>query len=162
METWFDPLEMFRQIAPNGIVNKSVRGSDDDDDDEKSVSEADKGKGETASATSNERNEAATQDQTEKPKTEETEAKGEAEQDNLIKEFNEKSTLEDKTEESPKPPAQNAESTIVDPPTPAAEVDPLIPKDAIAAPANSEETRRVHEEMSNITAAECPFLMNKE
>lgn len=25
VETWFDPLEMFRQIAPNGIVNKEVR-----------------------------------------------------------------------------------------------------------------------------------------
>lgn len=24
VETWFDPLEMFRQIAPNGIVNKEV------------------------------------------------------------------------------------------------------------------------------------------
>ena len=25
VETWFDPLEMFRQIAPNGIVNKVVQ-----------------------------------------------------------------------------------------------------------------------------------------
>lgn len=25
VETWFDPLEMFRQIAPNGIVNKEAR-----------------------------------------------------------------------------------------------------------------------------------------
>ena len=24
VETWFDPLEMFRQIAPNGIVNKEI------------------------------------------------------------------------------------------------------------------------------------------
>lgn len=24
LETWFDPLEMFRQIAPEGIVNKEV------------------------------------------------------------------------------------------------------------------------------------------
>lgn len=24
VETWFDPLEMFRQIAPNGIVNKTI------------------------------------------------------------------------------------------------------------------------------------------
>lgn len=24
LETWFDPLEMFRQIAPNGVVNKSA------------------------------------------------------------------------------------------------------------------------------------------
>ena len=27
LETWFDPLEMFRQIAPKGIVNKEpIRG----------------------------------------------------------------------------------------------------------------------------------------
>ena len=24
VETWFDPLEMFRQIAPKGVVNKEV------------------------------------------------------------------------------------------------------------------------------------------
>lgn len=29
LETWFDPLEMFRQIAPHGIVNKEVVGSVD-------------------------------------------------------------------------------------------------------------------------------------
>lgn len=36
------------------------------------------------------------------------------------------------------------------------------PGNALAAASNSEETKRVHQEMSNITAAECPFLMNKE
>jgi hypothetical protein len=25
VETWFDPMEMFRQIAPNGIVNKAIK-----------------------------------------------------------------------------------------------------------------------------------------
>ena len=25
METWFDPMEMFRQIAPNGIVNRTQK-----------------------------------------------------------------------------------------------------------------------------------------
>lgn len=33
---------------------------------------------------------------------------------------------------------------------------------AVAAPANSEETRLTHEEMSRITPAQCPFLMNRE
>lgn len=33
---------------------------------------------------------------------------------------------------------------------------------ALAAAPDSEETRQVHEEMSKISAAECPFLMNKE
>ncbi|KAH8674519.1 hypothetical protein BGZ60DRAFT_404175 [Tricladium varicosporioides] len=77
VETWFDPLEMFRQIAPNGIVNKVA---------------VKLGEGETISS--------------------------------------------------------------------------QIPGDeegsAVAEPASSEETRKVHEEMSNISKAECPFLANKE
>lgn len=36
------------------------------------------------------------------------------------------------------------------------------PGNAIAAAPESEETRRTHEEMSNISAGECPFLMNRE
>ena len=28
LETWFDPLEMFRQIAPNGIVDKKTVDTD--------------------------------------------------------------------------------------------------------------------------------------
>ncbi|CAG8981164.1 hypothetical protein HYALB_00005879 [Hymenoscyphus albidus] len=50
VETWFDPLEMFRQIAPNGIVNKVVVKPkegvdlsgrlDDDEQEQKGVLEA--------------------------------------------------------------------------------------------------------------------------
>ncbi len=29
VQTWFDPLEMFRQIAPNGIVNKQAQTTGD-------------------------------------------------------------------------------------------------------------------------------------
>jgi hypothetical protein len=32
VETWFDPLEMFRQIAPEGIVNKGNREPGDGSD----------------------------------------------------------------------------------------------------------------------------------
>ena len=28
VETWFDPLEMFRQIAPKGMVGKEVEGTE--------------------------------------------------------------------------------------------------------------------------------------
>lgn len=28
IETWYDPMTMFRQIAPNGVVSKSAQGSD--------------------------------------------------------------------------------------------------------------------------------------
>lgn len=34
--------------------------------------------------------------------------------------------------------------------------------EAVVAEANSEETIMTHEEMSRITSAECPFLMNRE
>jgi hypothetical protein len=37
-----------------------------------------------------------------------------------------------------------------------------VPGNAIAVPADSQETTITHEEMSRITPAECPFLMNKE
>lgn len=37
-----------------------------------------------------------------------------------------------------------------------------IPGNAVATAPESDETRRTHEEMSRITASECPFLMNSE
>lgn len=36
------------------------------------------------------------------------------------------------------------------------------PGEAVAAPAETEETRMTHEEMSRIALVECPFLMNRE
>ena len=36
------------------------------------------------------------------------------------------------------------------------------PGEAIAVPADAEEARATHEEMSRISAGECPFLMNRE
>lgn len=172
METWFDPLEMFRQIAPNGIVNKEVRGSDDHDEEPASVAEkedgenapkvskekseaadteepasvAEKGDGENAPNVSKENSEAANKEEPEKRDVEKTEGKGDVEPE-LVKDFEEKATLTG--EESTKSP-QNVEDS-------SAEAD-LKPKDAIAAAPSSEETQRVHEEMSRITAAECPFL----
>lgn len=32
LQTWFDPMEMFRQIAPNGVVNKEPRPTGADDE----------------------------------------------------------------------------------------------------------------------------------
>lgn len=148
METWFDPLEMFRQIAPNGIVNKEVRGSDDHDEEPASVAE--KGDGENAPKVSKDRSEATSKEEPEKRGIEKTEGKGDVEHE-LVKDFDEKSTLTE--EESLKSP-QNVEDS-------SAEIG-LKPKDAIAAAPSSEETQRVHEEMSRITAAECPYLMNQE
>ena len=36
------------------------------------------------------------------------------------------------------------------------------PGEAVVAPATGEEARKTHEEMSRVTAMECPFLMNQE
>lgn len=47
------------------------------------------------------------------------------------------------------------------PKTMEAEVAPQ-PGEAIATAANTEEVKQTHEEMSKITPAECPVLMNKE
>lgn len=38
----------------------------------------------------------------------------------------------------------------------------VAPGDAVAVATGDEETVATHKEMSNITSAECPFLMNKE
>ena len=36
------------------------------------------------------------------------------------------------------------------------------PGEAVATAPNTEEVKQTHEEMSNVTPAECPALMNKE
>lgn len=157
VETWFDPLEMFRQTAPNGIVNKEVRGPSDDHDEE-SASVAETGDGESTPKGSKERSEAANKEETEKRGIEETDGKGKGDvEDELIKNFSSKSTLEEhEVEESNKTPPQNIELSID-----SSETSPT-PKDAIAAAPSSEETQQAHEEMSRITATECPYLMNRE
>jgi hypothetical protein len=103
VETWFDPLEMFRQIAPNGIVNKAI---------------VKLSPGQTPSSyLGDDAEEHTADDATLRPDTEENVTSKQA---------------------------------------------GLVPEDAVAAPATSEETEAAHLEMSKITAAECPFLMNKE
>ncbi|KAL3418658.1 hypothetical protein PVAG01_10374 [Phlyctema vagabunda] len=96
VETWFDPLTMFRQIAPNGVVNKEVS--------------------------------------TPKPGVDITTALHGSEGHEHKAESNSNSN-------------------------PSVKLDP---GEAALTPADSTETTMTHEEMSKVTPAECPFLMNKE
>ena len=207
VETWFDPLEMFRQIAPNGIVNKEVRGSSDDRDDDHDdhdydhegsagVAKDDAPEGgpkeEIGETATNKEGETGTKRE-ESKEVKEKEDEGVVHE--LTKDFDQKSTLieedHNKNQSSPpnvesSPPPSSAAAAIVAAPTPApasasAPADtstnstpsssrgpaPAPPKeaeegegkgDAIATKPSDNETRRVHEEMSRITPAECPFL----
>jgi hypothetical protein len=117
VETWFDPLEMFRQIAPNGIVNKTI-------------------------------------------------IEPEAGQTFSSQLHGDSHDHHDEHPESPIIPAQGDAVTASGSSTEekvAAEKKPEIaPGNAVVAPADSAEAKATHEEMSRITAAECPFLMSKE
>jgi hypothetical protein len=110
VEIWFDPLEMFRQIAPNGIVNKVVPNPES------------LGK-ELASQLDDD----AAGEEAFEPKEIPITASG-------------KPTEEEKVE------TEKAEIALGN-----AAVAPL-----------STEVAATHEEMSRVTLAKCPFLMNKE
>ena len=104
-------MEMFRQIAPNGIVNKQIvdpkeleAASEHD--------EAEEGESKVASKAT--------------------------------------TSTSSKNAESPKTPAASKGESVLEKPGNAIAEEPLAP-----------ETTMTHEEMSNITPAQCPF-MNKE
>jgi hypothetical protein len=108
VETWFDPLEMFRQIAPNGIVNKTIV----------------------------------------------TPAPGQDVTSQLFGDDNE--------DTEGKKGVVTASSSGTEEMV-SAEKDPkLAPGNAVVEPSSRSATLDAHAEMSNITPAECPFLMNKE
>ena len=118
--TWFDPLEMFRQIAPNGIVNKAIIKPSP---------------GQTFSS----------------------QLHGDSHDHH------------DEHPESPVIPANAGDVDVVtasgattEEKVAAEKNHEIAPGNTVVAPADSAEARATHEEMSKITAAECPFLMNKE
>ena len=88
----------------------------------------------------------------------------------LTEDFEQKSSLVEEPASAPAPVEAVSASANPNPaPTTAADADiyatrashpPAHPPggDAVAAPASSEETQRVHEEMRRITRGECPFL----
>lgn len=119
VETWFDPLEMFRQIAPNGIVNKTI---------------VDPMPSQDFSA----------------------ELHGES-HDHYVEHSESpiipKAEVDDEVTDSGALLAENVA---------AGKNSEIAPGNAVVVPADSAEARATHEEMSRITAADCPFLMNKE
>lgn len=106
VETWFDPLEMFRQIAPNGIVNKTIAKPKESVDLESQLDEGGK--------------------------------------DREVKDVVTASG------------ASTAEKVEAD------KKGELAPGNAVVESGESEEAKIAHEEMADVTPAECPFLMNKE
>ena len=220
VETWFDPLEMFRQIAPNGIVNKEIQpaakidetendsqeeitgevdGFENDyqeatsseaDRNAKPIGEIDVAKVDSqpeATENSNEAKERAREEVKEKlhgakevfqdsVKGNEGEVVGAAKNlpEGAINTYSntkrepekESKYTEDNVIEGSKSRDQTKHSLINAGLSSGSSKDKLeatpSPGDALAAAPDSEETKLVHEEMSKISAAECPFLMNKE
>lgn len=215
VETWFDPLEMFRQIAPNGIVNKEIRSDINEGESEEDSHH--EGQGETQNEKGPEDGATRKAEKAENGSEQEVlggtgiakislqEAQSEADRlpqdppdDSIIKDIHEhpqgkverekisedrsirpeKSIASQTAAADYRKPVQNIHETVSQPPPdnsnvasdsaegktksiPGHPMEPT-PGNALAAAPDDEETKRVHEEMSTVTAAECPFLMNKE
>lgn len=123
VDTWFDPLTMFRQIAPNGIVNQEI---------------VDRKLYPTPEAALD------SGDSTEPISTTTTDTPSHLKKDQI-------DVFLEKPAEEVHPHPREAES----------KVQPDA-GEGVLAPAESEEVIMTHQEMSNVTAAECPFLMNRE
>ena len=211
VETWFDPLEMFRQIAPNGIVNKEIVPLEKTAEVEKTTAPeetAAPGKAAAHVETAVLNEEAVALDKIVAPdETAEIEKTAAAEEAVALGKTHapEKTAELEETAAPEKPKAvvpeeieaektatsqkttnvKNHEKTsnaneatnIVVPldSTVNRGIDNLEPKIELAAPEageapgnavavapNSEEAKMAHEEMSRISASECPFLMNRE
>lgn len=204
VETWFDPLEMFRQIAPNGIVNKEIRsGTNEDEPEDDSHHEAqeetqDKEGPEDGATRKAERIENDSEQEVlggnKIAKISLQEAQSEADgllhdppddgvtkddQEHIQGKVEREKISEDRSIRPEKPTASRTAAADIREPSPnnssvasnSAEgkakafpghpTEPT-PGNALATAPDSEETKRVHEEMSTVTPAECPFLMNKE
>lgn len=241
VETWFDPLEMFRQIAPNGIVNKEARtplvGENNDKGEHRTaqIAEVDtgsqiaekspsimqpKGKADIASGGAeaqidkhkevavSEKDKLSAQfiaDSAAPSDSFDPLAAGTSTQSTDKKQPTPSSTRVTTPENDSKPQIENLadaevpevkkipsdsllnqvlktldtvqsdfrqlSARVVDfearinklegVPSNATGTAP-IPGNAVAAAPESEETQRTHDEMSRISARECPFLMNQE
>jgi hypothetical protein len=163
LETWFDPLEMFRQITPYGIVNKEVvpkktstnDGGEGQEDLSEQTEEERQALGaisvtttiETQSSTSN-YNSTVNGDETSRMDPSKT-------SDPNVGAIGAPDPIDIHL-------AKSSDEVHPHPKTEEAAVHPG-PGEAVAAPANSEETKITHEEMSRSgNPAECPFLMNRE
>lgn len=172
VDTYFDPLEMFRQIAPNGVVNKEPKTGAAAEQAEPTAKPAE----EHATPETDKHNEvddprrSGTElaDRTRAPEPEEHEQKKSI-YTSSVTGAEEPSSKGIKTDDDVPEAVNGVDRFLEHPadhvhphPKDAEEAVKPQPGDAVAAPAGSEETRRTHEEMSKITPMECPFLMNRE
>lgn len=145
---------MFRQIAPNGIVNKVIVDP---------VIKTPVTKAEDSDITGESKgDDTIAAEKVEKKESEEINLASGKDVDVKETPTTEAPAETTKTEETSleTSPPETKEKSIIEPETLASKVDE--PGSAIVAPADSEEAKLTHEEMSKITPAECPFLMNKE
>lgn len=155
LETWFDPLEMFRQISPSGIVNKEITDHKVTSDDSTAPAKEDlsehteEEKRELGLAPSGmERLDISNQGQEAAASCPfmSTAAAGQG------------AAAADAKDELL---AQPADTVHPHPKTMENIVQPA-PGEAVAAPAGSAETKAAHEEMAEVKDGELPVLMNRE
>lgn len=181
VDTYFDPLEMFRQMAPAGIVNRQAIN--------KKVFAVDKAAALDSSVLMDEpalhshpsrsRSQSRSSRDTKPAAATQTSEVSEVNVPRSLYSSSVTGNVEDRLREGLLGTTrdQSAASGVRDGvdehlEKPATEVHPhpktmeeLLqpnPGEAVAAPPDSEETVMTHEELSTITATECPFLMNRE
>ncbi|KAI9688146.1 MAG: hypothetical protein M1822_001652 [Bathelium mastoideum] len=151
LETWFDPLEMFRQITPKGIVNKEIVDKKVDlngiipTNQEELSNHTDEEKaalGAVSSSTVNgEEAERMNPDKISDPTIGMVPSTGPDHIDTHLA----------KPSDEVHPHPKDVELAVQP-----------VAGETVAAPADSAETKATHEEMSKATSTECPFLMNRE
>ena len=151
LETWFDPLEMFRQITPNGIVNKEISGHKVELD---GTEPAEK---EVPSRQAREEQAPLSAISSSTVNGEETRRMEPAK----ISDPTVGATPGQRPDGIDRHLAKTADDVHPHPKDAEMAVRPVAGQ-SVAAPADSEETKATHEEMSKATSAECPFLMNRE
>lgn len=180
VNTYFDPLDMFRQIAPGGIVNKDIMNKNVDleaaldnpvtvpSNDGIKIAQEYNG---VDAVKAPEEPESTSQDQASKELLEDiprsqysSSVTGNVEAGlaaGIKGQHEDYSTAAGMHDDTDKLLEHSAEVVHPHPKTVEEEVKPEAGQ-AVAAPAESIETRLTHEEMSNTAPSSCPFLMNRE
>lgn len=181
LETWFDSMDMFRQIAPNGIINKEIIGQQTKKEEDsptpaatqtesKAIPDRSVAGGIPESDPADER---AASANTGAPDTTNTTppalldgsstsiytsaVNGNAEPKDPAKTNAESTSAPDEWDEMLAKPADEVHPFRKD----AEDAAKPGAGDAVAAAADSEEAKATYEEMSKVTPMQCPF-MNKE
>ena len=170
VETWFDPMEMFRQIAPNGIVNKETVRSKSVPD-EQATTEARTTElpimsknGKDAGPISSAHHDHIRKDDAAKPtflhdddKKDDGQVTSSVRTDKDLGDAKVPITIHS---DDQKDVVTGSGSSIEDK-IHAAEKPEVAPANALATPLEAEPAVMTHKEMSQISPSGCPF-MNKE